>query len=46
MLTHIWCNVPVLGSLPDVRLQTCESVAHHPMEVLKSLKFPLLISEP
>ena len=30
MVTHVWRNVPVLGSPSDVRMQPCESVVNHP----------------
>ena len=29
MVTHVWWNVPVLGSLPGICLQTCDSVSHY-----------------
>ena len=29
--SHYRCNIPVVESPPDIHLQTCESVANHPL---------------
>ena len=47
-VSRIWWNIPVLGSLPHGRLQTCESVVNRsyylapPTEILKCLKLRTL----
>ena len=34
-VTHVWGNVPVLGSPSDIRMQPCESVANCPLPCFK-----------